>query len=124
MNMSKDVVYLDNNATTRVAPEVLDTMLPFLTDFYGNASSIHRFGGQVHKPIDEAREQLANLLGALPEEIVFTSCGTESDNAAILSALENDVSRRTIVTTRVEHPAILGLCSVLQERGTTSSTAP
>ena len=117
MNMSKNVVYLDNNATTRVAPEVLEAMLPFLTDFYGNASSIHRFGGQVHKAIDQAREQVASLLGALPEEIVFTSCGTESDNAAVLSALQNDVSRRTVVTTRVEHPAILGLCSVLQERG-------
>ncbi len=117
MNMTKEVVYVDNNATTRVAPEVLDAMLPFLTDFYGNASSIHRFGGQVHKAIDEARERLAGLLGAQPDEIVFTSCGTESDNAAVLSALENDVRRRKVVTTRVEHPAILGLCSVLQKRG-------
>jgi cysteine desulfurase len=109
MDMTKDVVYVDNNATTRVAPEVLEAMLPFLTDFYGNASSIHRFGGQVHKAIDQGRERLASLLGATADEIIFTSCGTESDNAAILSALERDVSRRKIVTTRVEHPAVLGL---------------
>lgn len=117
MNLTKDVVYVDNNATTRVAPEVTEAMLPFLTDFYGNASSIHRFGGQVRHAIDEARARVANLIGASPKEIVFTSCGTESDNAAILSALENDVSRRKVVTTRVEHPAILGLCTVLQQRG-------
>ena len=117
MNLDSKVVYLDNNATTRVAPEVLEAMLPFLADFYGNASSIHRFGGQVHKCIDAARAQVASLLGAKPDEILFTSCGTESDNTAILSALENSVSRRKVVTTRVEHPAVLGLCSVLQKRG-------
>lgn len=117
MNLQKDVVYLDNNATTRVAPEVLDAMLPFIQDFYGNASSIHRFGGQVRRPVDAARDEVADLLGAQPEEIIFTSCGTESDNTAILSALENDLSRRKVVTTRVEHPAVLGMCSVLQQRG-------
>ncbi len=117
MNLTKDVVYVDNNATTRVAPEVIEAMMPFLADYYGNASSIHRFGGQVRHAIDEARARLAGLLGAAPGEIVFTSCGTESDNAAILSALENDVARRKVVTTRVEHPAILGLCTALQKRG-------
>ncbi|MBN2449871.1 MAG: cysteine desulfurase NifS [Lentisphaeria bacterium] len=115
--MRKDVIYVDNNATTRIAPEVLAEMMPFLTDYYGNASSMHTFGGQVKQHIDQARERLAALLGALPEEIVFTSCGTESDNAAILSAIETDVRRRKVVTSRVEHPAVLGLCKTLQQRG-------
>ncbi len=112
-----EVIYVDNNATTRVAPEVLDAMLPFLTRFYGNPSSIHTFGGQVRRHVERAREQLAGLLGAAPQEVIFTSCGTESDNAAILSALENDVRRRKVVTTRVEHPAVLSLGKVLQQRG-------
>ncbi|OGV73141.1 MAG: cysteine desulfurase NifS [Lentisphaerae bacterium RIFOXYB12_FULL_65_16] len=115
--MNKNVVYVDNNATTRVAPEVLDAMMPFLTDFYGNPSSIHTFGGQVHKHIENARAQLAALIGAEPSETIFTSCGTESDNAAILSALENDLRRRRVVATRVEHPAVLSLCKVLQQKG-------
>ena len=115
--MEKNVVYVDNNATTRVAPEVLEAMLPFLTDFYGNPSSIHTFGGQVRQHVEQARERLASSLGAAPEEVIFTSCGTESDNAAILSALENDVRRRKVLTTRVEHPAVLSLCKVLQQRG-------
>ena len=107
--MRNEVVYVDNNATTRVAPEVLEAMLPFLTDYYGNPSSIHTFGGQVREHVDAARQQVASLLGARPEEVIFTSCGTESDNAAILSALENDVLRRKVITTRVEHPAVLSL---------------
>lgn len=115
--MDSEVIYLDNNATTRVAPEVLDAMMPFLTDYYGNPSSIHTFGGQVHHHLDTARESLARLLGARPEELIFTSCGTESDNAAILSALESSVKRRKVVTSRVEHPAVLSLCKTLQQRG-------
>jgi cysteine desulfurase len=115
--MNKEVIYVDNNATTRVAPEVLAAMLPFLTDFYGNPSSMHRFGGQVKRHIDEAREKVARLLNAEPSEILFTSCGTEADNAAIFSALEADVRRRKIVTTRVEHPAVLATAAVLQQRG-------
>lgn len=115
--MRKDVIYVDNNATTRVDPAVLEEMLPFLTDFYGNASSIHTFGGQVRKCIDRARERLAALLGAQPNEVIFTSCGTESDNAAILSALECQPDRRKIVTSKVEHPAVLGLCKTLQQKG-------
>lgn len=123
--MNKEVIYVDNNATTRIAPEVLDEMMPFLSDFYGNPSSIHTFGGQVHKHIDRARENVAELIGASsPSEIIFTSCGTESDNAAILSALENDVKRRKIVTTRVEHPAVLGMCKTLQQRGYHIEYAP
>jgi len=112
-----NVIYFDNNATTRIAPEVLEAMMPFLTKWYGNPSSIHTFGGRVRKHVERARERVAALLGAEPDEIVFTSCGTESDNAAILSALENDVRRRKVVTTRVEHPAVLSLCEVLQRRG-------
>ncbi len=111
------VYYFDNNATTRLAPEVIEAMMPFLTTYYGNASSIHTFGGQVHAPIEKAREQVAALLGAAADEIIFTSCGTEADNAAILSAIDNDVRRRHIVTSRVEHPAVLGMCKKLQERG-------
>jgi cysteine desulfurase len=107
------VIYLDNNATTAVAPEVREAMEPFLRDLYGNPSSIHTFGGQVAKPVDAAREQLASLLGADPGEIIFTSCGTESDNAAIRSALATQPERRHIITTRVEHPAVLNLCRLL-----------
>jgi cysteine desulfurase len=113
-------VYFDNNATTRVAPEVLEAMLPYLSDLYGNPSSIHTFGSQVARRIEAAREQVAALLGASdPAEIVFTSCGTEGDNAAILSALEANPSRRHIVTTQVEHPAIVGLCQHLEKKGFT-----
>jgi len=121
---TKDVIYVDNNATTRVAPEVLDAMMPFLTDLYGNPSSIHHFGGQVAKEIEKAREQVAGLVGARSDEIIFTSCGTEADNAAILSTLENDVKRRKVVTTRVEHPAVLGMAKTLQRRGYHVEFAP
>ncbi|MCX6357720.1 MAG: cysteine desulfurase NifS [Candidatus Aureabacteria bacterium] len=112
-----NTVYLDNNATTRVAPEVLEAMLPFLRDFWGNPSSMHSFGGQVRKHIDNARRQVAALLGAEEDEIIFTSCGTESDNAAIASALAANPCRPHIVTTRVEHPAVFGLCQRLEKEG-------
>jgi len=108
-----DVIYLDNNATTAVAPEVRDAMLPYLTDLYGNPSSIHTFGGQVMKAVDVARQQVADLLGCDPTEVMFTSCGTESDNTAIMSAVECYPERRRIITTRVEHPAVRNLCKVL-----------
>jgi len=110
-------VYIDNNATTQVAPEVLDAMMPFFRDYWGNPSSMHYFGGQVKQYIEHAREQVAALLHADPSEIVFTSCGTESDNAAIRGAAEVEGATRTIVTTRVEHPAVLGPCRKLQENG-------
>jgi cysteine desulfurase len=109
----EDVVYMDNNATTRIAPEVLEAMLPYLRDYYGNPSSMHRFGGQVGAAIAQAREQVAGLLGAEPEEIVFTSCGTESDSTAIFSALQSFTDKRHVVTTRVEHPAVKNLCENL-----------
>ena len=83
-------IYLDNNATTQVAPEVLEEMLPYFHELYGNPSSMHSFGGQVAKTIGEAREKVAALIGADPDEIIFTSCGTESDNTAIHSALASN----------------------------------
>ena len=110
-------IYLDNNATTQVAEEVLDAMLPYFRDLYGNPSSMHTFGGQVGRKIREAREQAAALIGAQPEEIIFTSCGTESDNAAIRSALAAHPDRRHILTSRVEHPAIKSLCAHLSRQG-------
>ena len=110
-------IYLDNNATTQVAEEVLDAMLPYFRDLYGNPSSMHSFGGQVGRSIREAREQAAALIGAQPEEIIFTSCGTESDNAAIRSALAAHPDRRHIVTSRVEHPAVKSLCAHLSRQG-------
>jgi len=111
-----NVIYLDNNATTAVAPEVLDAMMPFLRDLYGNPSSIHTFGGQVAKHVERAREKLAALLGAAdPGEIIFTSCGTESDNAAIRSAPACCPDRRRIITTRVEHPAVRSPCQWLAQ---------
>jgi len=110
-------IYLDNNATTRVAPEVLEEMLPYLQDFYGNPSSMHTFGGQVGRKVRQAREQVAKILGAAPEEIIFTSCGTESDNTAIRSALATNPGKRHIVTTRVEHPAVHSLAARLAQEG-------
>ena len=112
------VIYFDNNATTRLAPEALAAMQPFLTELYGNPSSIHGFGSQVAQKIQEAREQVAALLGAAdPIEIVFTSCGTEGDNAAIRGILESQPQKRHIVTTQVEHPAVLSLCQHLEKKG-------
>jgi len=106
-------VYMDNNATTQVAPEVLEAMLPYFHDLYGNPSSAHTFGGQVGRKIREARERVAELLGALPDEIIFTSCGSESDNTAIMSTLRTEEGKNHIVTSRVEHPAVKVLCGQL-----------
>ncbi len=111
------VIYLDNNATTQVSEEVLDAMLPYFREFYGNPSSMHSFGGQVGRKIRTAREQVATLLGAMPEEIIFTSCGTESDNTAIRSALTIHPDKKHIITSRVEHPAIHALCAQLATQG-------
>ena len=112
-----DLIYLDNNATTRVDPAVVEEMLPFLTELYGNPSSGYRFGQQVGKALDLARERVAELVGCEPSEIVFTSCGTESTNAAINSALLMDRDRQHLVTTRVEHSATLKHCETLAKRG-------
>jgi cysteine desulfurase len=107
-------IYLDNNATTKVAPEVFEAMKPFFCERYGNPSSMHSFGGHVARDVAAARAGLAALLGvSSPQEVVFTSGGTESDSTAILSALATSPERREIVTTRVEHPAVLNLCRYL-----------
>jgi cysteine desulfurase len=110
-------IYLDNNATSQTAPEVVAAMLPFFGEHYGNPSSMHTFGGRVKAFIDQARAQVADLLGASPEEIIFTSCGTESDNTALMSAVRCFPNKRHIVTTRVEHPAVLNFCQNLAGRG-------
>ncbi|MBI5585305.1 MAG: cysteine desulfurase NifS [Deltaproteobacteria bacterium] len=111
------VVYMDNNATTRTAPEVVEAMLPYFSTYYGNPSSMHYFGGQVAKQVQEARSQVASLLGADPSEIVFTSCGTESDNAALWGTLNSYPDKKHLITTRVEHPAVLNLAAYLSKRG-------
>jgi cysteine desulfurase len=113
------VIYFDNNATTRVADEVYEAMRPYFTTLYGNPSSMHTFGGQVGIQIREARERVAGLLGCEPGEIIFTSCGTESDSAAIHGALAASPQKRKVVTTRVEHPAVLAVCRDLESRGYT-----
>jgi cysteine desulfurase len=110
-------IYFDNNATTQVAPEVLEAMEPYFCQRYGNPSSMHSFGGQVKKEVERAREKVASLLGAHPDEIVFTSCGTESDNAAVRGTLESYPGKNHFVTTRVEHPAVWNLCPYLRQKG-------
>ena len=112
------MIYLDNNATTRVAPEVFDAMRPYLTDAYGNPSSAHSLGRQMKSAVEQSREQVAKLVGASDvSEIVFTSCGSESDNWAIGGFLEQNPTRRHIVTTRVEHEAVRNLCEHLAQIG-------
>lgn len=100
-----------------VAPEVVDAMLPFFTELYGNASSMHSFGGQLGKHLSHAREQIADLIGSLPDEVIFTSCGTESDNTAVLSAIETQPNKKHFVTTRVEHSAMLAMGDFLEKKG-------
>ena len=111
-------IYLDNNATTMVSPEVVEAMLPYFTEQFGNPSSLHQFGNRVGMALKQARTQVQALLGAEHDsEIVFTSCGTESDSTAILSALKAQPERKEIITTVVEHPAILALCEQLEKEG-------
>jgi cysteine desulfurase len=119
-----NVIYVDNNATTMVAPEVLDAMLPYFSINYGNPSSMHSFGGNVAGAIQTARENLANLIGAAPEEIVFTSCGTESDGTAIRAAIESYPTKKHLVTSRVEHPAIKNLYEALSKKGYRTTFVP
>jgi cysteine desulfurase len=121
----EDLIYLDHNATTPVAPEVLDAMLPYLKQQYGNPSSDHPLGHRAHQAIDEARGQVASLIGAEPGEIVFTSGGTESNNLAILgTAATAEPGRRRIVTSQVEHPATARPCDFLEAQGWTISRVP
>ena len=110
-------IYLDNNATTKVDEAVFEEMRPYFCELYGNPSSMHFFGGQVQGKVVEARNRVAALLGASPEEIIFTACGTESDNSAIRSALEVFPERRHVITSRVEHPAVLTQCRNLTQKG-------
>lgn len=111
-------IYLDNNATTRVDPAVVDLMLPFFSEQFGNPSSMHSFGDKVGRAVKNARKQVQALLGAEHDsEIIFTSCGTESDSTAILSALRTQPERKEIITTVVEHPAVLTLCEHLEKDG-------
>jgi len=112
-------IYFDNNATTKVAEEVLEEMKPYFCELYGNPSSMHTFGGQVGRNIRKAREQVAGLLGCDLDEIIFTSCGTESDNTAIKGTLAAMPHKRKVITTRVEHPAVLSVCRDLQNHGYT-----
>jgi len=119
----KRSVYVDNNATTAVAPEVTESMLPFFTEHWGNPSSMHTFGGGVKKYIDTAREQVAALIGAEhPNEIVFTSCGSESNNMAIRGVVDATGGYPHLITTRVEHAAVLGPCHYLEDKGFRLST--
>lgn len=111
-------IYLDNNATTMVDPSVVEAMLPFYTEQFGNPSSMHSFGNKVGFALKQARKQIQKLLGAEHDsEIIFTSCGTESDSTAILSALKAQPERNEIITTVVEHPAVLSLCEHLEKDG-------
>jgi cysteine desulfurase len=112
------MIYLDNNATTQIAPEVFEAMKPYLTEFYGNPSSSHTFGRNVRNAVNVAREQVASLLNAKnADEIYFTSGGTESDNWAILGTLEANPRKKHIVTTQVEHEAVRKLCDKLETQG-------
>ena len=117
-------IYLDNNATTKTAPEVLEAMKPYLTEYYGNPSSMHTFGGQIHRKIEHARAEVAALINAEPEEIVFTSCGTESDNTALMSAVETVPEKKHLITTRVEHPAVINFCRHLTGKGFRTTYLP
>jgi cysteine desulfurase len=112
-------IYFDNNATTKVAEEVFEEITPYFCEFYGNPSSMHTFGGQLGSKIRQAREQVAALLGCDASEIVFTSGGTESDNTAINGTLAAFPDRKKVITSRVEHPAVLSTCRALEARGYT-----
>ena len=111
------MIYLDSNATTQVHPDVLEAMLPYLTDQCYNPSSGYRAGKAVKKAIDKARAQVAKLIGAVPEEVIFTGCGTESNNAALFS-LANAVGKgKRIITSQIEHSSILRVCEHLEKQG-------
>jgi cysteine desulfurase len=112
-----NVIYVDNNATTQVSPEVLEEMLPYFNEFYGNPSSMHTFGGKVEYKLTEARTRIASLLGASPEEIILTSCGTESDSTAIRAAILSNPDKKHILTSRVEHPAVKNHYEYLSKNG-------
>jgi len=118
------IYYFDNNATTRVAPEVVEAMLPYLTERWGNPSSAYAFGREVAQPVEEARSKVAALISADPREVVFTSCGTESNHTAIHSALMTNPDKRHVVTTAVEHSANIQFCELLEKRGYDTTFLP
>jgi cysteine desulfurase len=117
-------VYLDHNATTPVEPEVLDVMLPYFSGDYGNASSIHTFGQKARSAVETAREQVAALIGARPQEIVFASGGTEADNHAIFGIAESATPPLHVITTAIEHEAVLNTCQSLEKRGVSVTYLP
>ena len=121
---SPKIYYFDNNATTRIAPEVVSAMVPFLTEYWGNASSAYQFGAQIKRHLEVAREQVAALINADPKEIIFTSCGTESNNSAIHSALVLNPGKRHVITTAVEHSANINYGEFLSRRGYDVSYLP
>ena len=112
-----NIIYVDNNATTRVDPVVVEAMMPYYTENYGNPSSMHAFGGNVATSVKEAREHVASLINASPEEIIFTSCGTESDSTAIRATISSIPDKKHIITSRVEHPAVKNLYEHLAKKG-------
>jgi cysteine desulfurase len=118
------IYYFDNNATTRVAPEVVDAMIPFLREQWGNPSSTYAFGRQVGEHVDQARARVAALINAEPREVIFTSCGTESNNSAIHSALATQPDKRHVLTTAVEHSSNTNFCALVQKRGYTVTFLP
>ncbi len=124
MPANSEIIYLDNNSSTRIDPAVLEEMMPFLTTNYGNPSGSHRFGARVKDATDLAHERVADLLGCQPNEIVFTSGGTESDNTALHSALQMSPERQHVVTTAVEHNAVLNYCQALVRRGCQATIVP
>ncbi|MGH8093483.1 MAG: cysteine desulfurase NifS [Chthoniobacterales bacterium] len=124
MPSDPEIIYLDNNSSTRLDPEVLEEMMPFLTTQYGNPSGSHRFGAQVKAATDLAHARVAALLGCQPNEVVFTSGGTESDNTALHSALQMSPERRHVVTTSVEHNAVLNYCEAVVRRGCQVTIVP
>lgn len=111
------MIYLDNNATTKIAPEVFEAMKPFLKEKYGNPSSAYTFGGKVRKDVEDAREKVANLLHCQAQDVIFTSCGTESDNLAVKGVLEAVEEKKHFITSVVEHPAVKNLVPYLRDRG-------
>lgn len=113
----RKIYYFDNNATTRVAPEVVEAMVPFLSEYWGNPSSAYQFGKQIARNVEDARQRVAALINADPREVIFTSCGTESNNSAIHSALVSHPGKRHVLTTAVEHSANIKFCDFLKKRG-------
>jgi cysteine desulfurase len=110
------MIYLDHNATTPILPEVLEAMMPYLTTEWGNPSSAYRFGSKLRSAIATAREQVAELIGASALDVIFTSCGSESNNTAIAAALRANPGKRHIVTSQVEHSSVLNFCKALEEQ--------